>query len=87
MQDVKAVAMGVIASIEYFRSDMANPAITRIEPGLKTTVYCTRALYPYIHTPLYITQHTIGTYVLQHCSMRLVITIPRRVSFWPPIGL
>jgi hypothetical protein len=27
MQDLKAVTMGVVASIEYFWSNMANPAI------------------------------------------------------------
>jgi hypothetical protein len=27
MQDLKAVAMGAVASIEYFWSNMANPAI------------------------------------------------------------
>jgi hypothetical protein len=27
MQDLKAVAMGVVASIEYFWSAMANPAM------------------------------------------------------------
>jgi hypothetical protein len=30
MHDLKAVMMGVIASIEYFWSDMANPAIMGI---------------------------------------------------------